>query len=395
MSTVLQHNLKKRVCITGLGRVGLPMACLLATSGYTVLGVDTDDEVVRSVQAANLIHSEKNLQNLLISALHNKCLEVSKTVSPAEIHIIAVPTLLNSENQPDIAYVNQAIEALKPHLRSKDLILIESTCPIGTTDTIAKALRSICSDLSVAYCPERIFPGNTLYELVHNSRIIGGVDDASTLQAANFYRSFVCGEIITANVRVTEAVKLAENAYRDINIAYANELSMIADRINIDINELIRLANKHPRVNILNPGPGVGGYCIAIDPWFLVPAAPDLTVLIAKAREVNLQKTEWVIQKVREAIKDNNAQVIACLGLTYKPNVSDSSASPALTVAETLEKELEVLRVDPYLPNTQPLYEALVRAEIVVCLVAHREFQNIPLHCLDKKILLDFAGGLT
>lgn len=392
MSHAIQHKIKKRICITGLGRVGLPIACLLATTGYAVLGVDIDDEVVRRIQSANLINSEKDLQSLLMNAIHNGSLKVSKKVSPAEVHIIAVPTLLGPGNQPDISYVYKAIDAIKHHLRSHDLILIESTCPVGTTEIIAKKLRSICSNVYVAYCPERILPGNSLYEVVHNDRIIGGVDDASTFQAVNFYQSFVSGEIITANVRTTEAVKLAENAYRDVNIAYANELSMIADCINVDVNELIRLANKHPRVNILNPGPGVGGHCIAVDPWFFVPSAPDLTVLIRKAREVNLQKTQWVIQKVRNSIRENNARVIACLGLTYKPNLSDTSASPALVVALALEKEIEVLRVDPYLSNTEPLHEALARADIVVCLVAHREFQEIPLHFFSRKILLDFAG---
>lgn len=386
---------KKQICVTGLGRVGLPLACLLAASGHSVLGVDIDDAVVSCVQSAKMLDAELDIQGLLLDAIRHGRLKVSRIVSPAEVHIIAVPTLLGASNQPDISAVFQAIDAIKPHLRPHDLVLIESTCPIGTTETIAKQLHMLCADLYVAYCPERIIPGNTLHELVYNDRVIGGVDAASALKAAELYQSFVYGEIVTANVQIAEAVKLAENAYRDINIAYSNELSMIADRLNLDINELIRLANKHPRVHILNPGPGVGGHCIAVDPWFLVSSAPDLAILTAQARAVNQQKTAWVIQKVKDSIKENRADTVACLGLTYKPGVADLSASPALVVADALATEVEVLRVDPYLPNTEPLDTAVIRADIIVCLVAHPAFQDLSRQLLHNKILLNFTGLLS
>lgn len=386
------NEIQKKICVTGLGHIGIPTACVLATSGYSVLGVDIDDEVVRSVQSADLINPEPKLQGLLKRAICSGNLEISAYVAPADIHIITVPTPLSLSRQPDISYVNGAIDAISPHLRPHDLILIESTCPIGTTEVIAQKLQMSCPGVHVAYCPERVLPGNILHELIYNDRVVGGIDDRSTSLAVTFYQSFVRGEVLAANVRIAEAVKLAENSYRDINIAYANELSMIADRIDLDVNELIRLANKHPRVQILKPGVGVGGHCIAVDPWFLVSSAPDLAMLTSKAREININKTGWVIQKVREAIQKNGAHVVACLGLTYKPNVPDIRESPALAVVQALEGEVEVLCVDPYTPNTIALLDALARAEIVVGLVAHNEFLNISSNDLANKIVLDFAG---
>lgn len=387
-----ENTIQKRVCISGLGFIGLPTACILATSGYSVLGMDIDPLVVKRVQSANLIDSEPNLKSLLETALKSGYLEVSMHIAPADIHIIAVPTPLGSGNQPNLSHLHTAVDAIGPHLRPHDLVLIESTCPIGTTETIARKLQEICPAVHVAYCPERVLPGNILNELIHNDRVLGGVDEASTLKAISFYQSFIQGNVFASDVRTTEAVKLAENTYRDINIAYANELSMIADHIGLDVRELIRLANKHPRVQILEPGPGVGGHCIALNPWFLVSSAPSLAKLISKAREVNANKTDWVIQKVRTAIKENSARVIACLGLTYKSNVADIRESPALAIIQALEKEVEVLRVDPYVPNTEQLYEALERAEIVVGLVAHKSFLDISSHCLTGKVVLDFAG---
>lgn len=383
---------QKRVCISGLGFIGLPTACILATSGYSVLGMDIDPLVVRRVQSANLGDSEPNLKPLLETALKSGHLEVSTHTAPADIHIIAVPTPLGPGNQPNLSHLHAAVDAIVLHLRPHDLVLIESTSPIGTTEAISQKIQNICPSVHFAYCPERVLPGNILHELVHNDRVLGGVDEASTLKAVAFYQSFIQGDVFTSDVRTAEAVKLAENTYRDINIAYANELSMIADHIGLDVRKLIRLANRHPRVQILEPGPGVGGHCIALNPWFLVSSAPSLARLISKAREVNTNKTDWVVQKIRTAIKENGARVIACLGLTYKPNVADIRESPALAVIQALEKEIEVLRVDPYLPHTDQLYEALERAEIVVGLVAHRTFLNIPSHCLAGKVVLDFAG---
>jgi len=383
---------KKRVCIIGLGYIGLPTACILANSGYSVLGVDLDITVLDRICLMQLINPEPNLQQLLIKAIENGNFTLSLEAPPADIYIITVPTPLDLENQPDISQVNAAIKAIQPFLKSDDLILIESTCPIGTTERIAKELRSITPNVHVAYCPERVLPGNILHELVHNDRVVGGVDDVSTSEAANFYRSFILGEVLITNAKTAEAVKLAENAYRDVNIAYANELSMILHHINVDVNQVIKLANRHPRVQILQPGTGVGGHCIAVDPWFLVSAAPHIANLIPKAREVNTQKTAWVIEEIIKVININKVSKVACLGLTYKPNVSDTRGSPALFIVQSLEKELIILRVDPYVHGTEDLYEAIAQADMIITLVAHSEFQNIPSALLEDKVLLDFAG---
>ncbi len=386
------NKMQKEVCISGLGYVGLPVACALADSGYAVLGVDIDKELISRIGSGLVITTEPNLQDLLLKVFQSGALKASTQLATADVHIISVPTPLDNDNQPDISHVYAATDAIIPCLRSDDLVLIESTCPIGTTEIVAKKLRMHCPGIQVAYCPERVLPGNILHELKQNDRVIGGVDENSTLNAKAFYQTFTHGEIHVTNARTAEAVKLAENIYRDINIAYANELSMIADSINLDINELIRFANRHPRVKILKPGIGVGGHCIAVDPWFLVSTAPDFTNLTLQARKINIQKTCWVVDKIRDTIKKNDASVIACLGLSYKPNVSDLRGSPALYIVQTLEKEVQVLRVDPYIPGGEKLYEAIEKAEIIVGLVAHDAFLNIPSECLQGKALLDFVG---
>jgi UDP-N-acetyl-D-mannosaminuronic acid dehydrogenase len=386
------QKIQKQVCVIGLGHIGLPTACILADSGFSVLGIDVDEKVIARVQAGLAFDQEPGLQNLLTKVLLDNRLVTSTKVSPADIYIIAVPTPLGPSKKADLSHVYSVVDALKTHLKANNLVLIESTCPIGTTELIAEKLRNSCPGISIAYCPERVLPGNILYEFLHNDRIVGGVDDTSTMKAVSFYKSFVRGEVMGTNARTAEGVKLAENTYRDINIAYANELSMIADRLNLDVNELIRLANKHPRVNILNPGIGVGGHCIAIDPWFLISSAPDITVLATKSREINTRKTGWVVEKIKATIIKNNVKKIACLGLTYKPNVSDIRESPALAIVEALEKEFEILRIDPHVPNTILLQEALELAEMFVGLVAHDVFLNIPLITFKSKIVLDFAG---
>lgn len=384
----------KRISVIGLGHIGLPIACILATSGYFVLGVDRDDDVISKIQSTTLITLEPSLKDLLIRAIESKNLYVTQDTAPSDIYIIAVPTLLTTDNQPDLSCVLEAVDAIIPYLKSYDMVLINSTCPIGTTELIAKKLWAICSEIFVAYCPERALPSNIIYEILHNDRIIGGVNELSSLKALDFYKSFIKGALQVTNVRTAEAVKLAENAYRDLNIAYANELSMIAENIGLDINELINLANKHPRVQILNPGVGVGGQCLAIDPWFLASSADYSGTIISKAREINNRKTVWVIQKIRKAIKDINATLVACLGLTYKANVASIGNSIALEVVKTLENEIKVLSVDPHFNYTTPLYEAITNAQVIVILVEHNEFLNIPRHYFEGKIVLDFAGAL-
>lgn len=386
--------MQKKVCVIGLGHVGLPTACVLADSIYRVIGVDIDKAILSQIESGNVNTTEPNLEPLLRKVLQNGNLKSSTTPVLADIYIIAVPTLLNSENQPDISAVEAAITSIKSLLQPHNLILIESTCPIGTTDLIAQNLQRICRDIQIAYCPERILPGNILHELIHNDRVVGGVDEISTTNAAAFYQSFIYGNVEITDARTAEAVKLVENAYRDINIAYANQLSMMADYLGLDTNKLIQLANKHPRVQILKPGVGVGGHCIAIDPWFLVASAPHLSSLILQARKVNLEKTNWIIQKIREAIKQNNSKRLTFLGLTYKPNVHDIRNSPALTIMEILSNEIEVIPVDPYVPNTQEVFNAISRADIVVSLVAHDAFLDISPNIFKEKVFLDFAGIL-
>lgn len=377
------------VCITGLGAIGLPTAALLGTSGFTVWGVDTNLDLIERLRSGIFTSTEPGLQELATTAVQKGTLKLSTEPSSADTYLIAVPTPLGPANQPDLSHVDAAIAAIEPHLRSGDLLLIESTCPIGTTEAIASGL----PDVHVAYCPERILPGNALHELVYNDRIVGGVDPASTERAVAFYQSFCQGEVLPTDSRTAEAVKLAENTYRDINIAFANELSMIADHTKIDVNSVIKLANRHPRVNILQPGVGVGGHCIAVDPWFLVAAAPDLAPLTVKAREVNTHKTNWVLDRIKKAIAEHRPRTVACLGLTYKPDVADLRESPALAIAEALEKEIEVLRVDPYIVDTVPLDHALVHADMILYLVPHRAFKNISFPS-EGKTVLDFASGL-
>ncbi|MCC8369275.1 MAG: nucleotide sugar dehydrogenase, partial [Rickettsia endosymbiont of Oxypoda opaca] len=289
--------MNKKVCVIGLGHIGFPTMCILANSGYSVLGVDIDKKVVSKINAVNYMTHETALKDLFIKGICKRNLKISTKVEHSDIYIITVQTPLNLKNKPDISYVSAAIESIIPYLETDNLILIESTCPIGTTEMMAKRLRIVCSNIFIAYCPERILPGNILSELIYNDRIVGGIDNKSGTRAADFYRSFIHGEIEVTDSKTAEAVKLAENTYRDINIAYANELSMIADHINMNINELISLANKHPRVNILQPGPGVGGHCIAIDPYFLAHSASEFAQLTLKAREVNINKASWVDRK--------------------------------------------------------------------------------------------------
>jgi len=386
------HKDKKHICVSGLGFIGLPTACVLANSGYTVLGIDTNLEVVSHIKSLKFRTLELNLQPLLEEVITAGRLKVSTKVEPADIHIIAVPTPLTSEQLPDLSFLHAALQAIEPHLRPQDLVLVESTSPIGTTDSLAKKLQEHCSEVYIAYCPERVLPGNILHELIYNARVVGGINEASTVKAVDFYKSFVQGEVVATNAKTAEAIKLAENTYRDINIAYANELSMMADYHGLDIQNLINLANKHPRVQIHQPGPGVGGHCIPLSPKFLASSNPNYAKLITTAREINNEKTKWVIEKIKRSIRESNAKIVACLGLTYKPNVPDFRGSPSLIITESLAKDAEVLRVDPYLPDGIGLEDALKRADIIIGLVAHREFHDISVPHLNGKIVFDFAG---
>ena len=383
---------KTPVCILGLGYVGLPTACILASSGYYVLGVDTDKRVINNLQSPQYLSLEPDLQDLLNKAIANHSIQFSTKVTHSAIYIITVPTPLSNKSKPDISYVENAIDSIIPYISYGDLVLIESTCPVGTTENISQKLKSVCPDIYIAYCPERILPGNILHELKHNNRVIGGINEESTIRAVSFYKTFSSGKISSTDAKTAEAIKLAENTYRDINIAYANELSMIADKLNIDVEQLIKLANEHNRVNILEPGIGVGGHCIAVDPHFLIAAAPEDSSLINTAREVNSTKTNWVIKKIEKLANEKNITNIACLGLTYKPNVPDIRNSPSIKIVESLQEKFNILTNDPYIKNSNSLEKVIDKAEMVVTLVAHDQFINISSKLPKSVIYFDFTG---
>lgn len=382
----------QQVNVIGLGCIGLPIACSLTSAGYKVLGIDCNDQVLHDIANKENFHHEPGLQSLIEQAIDNKLLKLSKHVLPADIHIIAVPTCSKLDNTPDISRLLTVIDAIEPHLENDNLVIIESTSPIGTTDYIGEKLRKHLPQLHVAYCPERVLPSNILIEMKTLPRIIGGIDSQSTERALSFYCSFVEGSLIATNAKTAETVKLAENTYRDINIAFANELSMITDKIDVDVFEVIRLANYHPRVNILSPGPGVGGRCLTMAPLYLASANPDDALIIPSARKVNNNKPDWVTEKIRREMQHYDLNSIACLGLTYKPNVADTRKSVAMEICHTLEKEFTVFPVDPFIPDTHSLESAIKNSDLIVILVAHTVFSQIPQHLLNNHHILDFVG---
>lgn len=394
------------VVVMGLGYIGLPTASILATRGHRVLGVDVNADVVATISEGRIHIVEPELDVLVRSAVHSGGLTASTLPRSADVFLIAVPTPFREGHQPDISYVLAATRAIAPHLGPGNLVILESTSPVGTTEAVAETLFGLRPELRgtlrVAHCPERVLPGRILKELVENDRVVGGIDAPSTEAGVAFYRTFVTGEVLTTDARTAELCKLVENSYRDVNIAFANELSLLCDRLGIDVWTLIRLANRHPRVQILNPGPGVGGHCIAVDPWFVVSAAPDLTPLIATARGVNDGKAEWVVRRVLERAERFKEPVVAVLGLAYKPDIDDLRESPALHIARRVATALQggrLLCVEPHVHEVDglvlvPLAEALAAADIVVCLVAHRAFRDLDRRGLAGRVIIDPCGGL-
>ncbi len=389
----------------GLGYIGLPTASLLGTKGYEVVGVDVSREVVDTINAGEIHIVEPGLDILLKSAVNSGHLRASLSPEQADVFIIAVPTpFKGDDHEPDMRYVEQACQSITPCLEKGSLVILESTSPVGTSDEIIapiieRAGFKVGEDVFVAHCPERVLPGRILIELVENDRIVGGVDPASTEKAVEFYSQFVSGEVIPTDSRTAELSKLCENSFRDVNIAFANELSMICDDNGIDVWELIELANRHPRVNILQPGPGVGGHCLAVDPWFIVDRAPDTARLIRTAREVNDSKPKWVLDKIVKAAKKLKSPVIGCLGVTYKPDVDDLRESPALEIVESLRSLNigEILVTDAALPSSSeieltPLSDVLEKADIIVLLVNHAEYMNLSASMLKEKIVIDTRG---
>ena len=405
-----------KVCVVGLGYIGLPTAAIVARSGGHVLGVDVDINVVRTVNAGQVHIEEVDLDALVQGVVARGLLRASTAIESSDVFLIAVPTPFDDNHAPDIGHVLSAARAIAPVLKAGNLIILESTSPIGTTEAVRDLIAEhrpdltlpgaghSTADLAIAYCPERVLPGRILVELIDNDRCIGGITPRCARKALAFYRGFVRGACITTNARVAEMVKLSENAFRDVNIAFANELSMVSDTMGVDVWDVINLANRHPRVNILSPGPGVGGHCIAVDPWFIVHASPEQTPLIRTAREVNDGKTDYVIERARNLISTNTGRV-AVLGLAFKANVDDFRESPALKVASALADEFNT-RIAIVEPHTTALPEAiaasgatltdidtaLTTCHIMIVLVDHDIFRSVPSEERQDKIIYDTRG---
>lgn len=336
-----------QVTIMGLGYIGLPTAALIASKGIPVQGVDVNKKVVDTINKGKIHIVEPDLEGLVHYAVQKGLLVASTSVKSSDVFLVAVPTPFKGDHEPDLAYVEKATRMILPQLRAGNLFIIESTSPVGTTEKMAKLIfkdrPELKGKIHIAYCPERVLPGSVIYELQQNDRVIGGIDSASTDAAVRFYGRFVKGNLHKTNSKTAEMCKLVENAYRDVNIAFANELSIICDKAGIDVNELIDLASKHPRVKILRPGPGVGGHCIAVDPWFIVSEFPSDARIIRLARQINNNKRDWVLKKIRSQAnefkkKNGRAPVIACMGLSYKPDIDDLRESPALEIFHDLER---------------------------------------------------------
>jgi UDP-N-acetyl-D-mannosaminuronic acid dehydrogenase len=400
------------LCVLGLGYIGLPTASIFATKGLRVVGVDVSPSVVETINSGRIHIQEPDLDVLVRAAVQSGNLKASLKPAPADVFILAVPTpftvAADGARVPDLSFVEAATRSLAPVVAAGNLIILESTSPVGTTEKVRDWLEAELAKLGrkvdgllYAHCPERILPGQMLKELVSNDRICGGLTPEAAEKSRDLYATFCTAQIFLADARTAELAKLTENAFRDVNIAFANELSLICDHLRIDVWELIRLANRHPRVKILQPGPGVGGHCIAVDPWFIVDAAPAQARLMRTAREVNDSKPHHVVAQVRAAAGPGAA--VACLGLAFKANVDDLRESPSVEIAAHLaDAGLKVLAVEPHvtvLPKALqgraelvPLADALARASVVVLLVDHRAFAGLTLAQLKGKKLIDTRG---
>jgi UDP-N-acetyl-D-mannosaminuronic acid dehydrogenase len=393
-----------KVCVIGLGYIGLPTASLLGTKGFEVFGVDTSERVVNTINQGKIHIVEPDLDILVKSAVQSGNLKAGLQPQEADVFILAVPTPFKDDHIPDLSYVEAATRVIAPFVKPGNIVILESTSPVGTTDDIVAKILSeeghdVGRDVYVAHCPERVLPGRILTELVENDRIVGGINEISTEKVVEFYRAFVRGEILATDAKTAELSKLSENSFRDVNIAFANELSLICDQENINVWELIKLANRHPRVNILQPGPGVGGHCIAVDPWFIVARSPDQARLIRTAREVNDAKPHWVIDKVKVSADKFKNPVIGCLGLAFKADVDDLRESPALDIVKKIRKQDigEVLVAEPNLTEHKdftllPYQEVIKRSDIVLLLVDHKPFKSLKAADLKEKILIDTRG---
>lgn len=396
-----------KACFMGLGYIGLPTAIIAAKQGVDVVGVDINSSVVELTNRGKLHIVEPGMEDYLQDVIASGRLRAASRPEESDVYLIVVPTPFNENHEPDTSYVEAATLSILPLLKKGDLYIIESTSPVGTTDRMRQLIFNrrpeLEEEIYVAYCPERVLPGNVIYELVHNDRVIGGTDAVSTEKAMDFYRWFVKGALHPTNCRTAEMCKLTENSSRDVQIAFANELSLICDKAGVDVWELIRLANKHPRVNILQPGCGVGGHCIAVDPYFITACFPRESQLIAKAREINNYKAFWCAEKVQNAmlrfeLEHRRKPTVAMMGLAFKPNIDDLRESPAkyitakviqscnnadILVVEPNVKEHKIFKLTDYLT-------AYEKADIVVFLVAHDPFKALPSG--EGKVVLDFCG---
>lgn len=411
-------NKIENVAVIGLGYIGLPTAAILAGNGVSVIGVDVNPDTVASVNRGEVPFVEPDLASYVAGAVSQHKLSASTETPKAQAYIVAVPTPFNPDRTADVSYIEAAARAIAPQLEGGELVILESTSPPGTTLHLGEYIIGLRPDLSldgaggrpsihVAHCPERVLPGRIMIELVTNDRIVGGLSPQASELARALYAVFCQGEILVTDAATAEMAKLVENSYRDVNIAFANELSVISDKLGINVWELIKLANHHPRVNILQPGPGVGGHCIAVDPWFIVAAAPDHAQLIRQARETNDSKPEWVVQKVLEAVGDKVAPKIAVLGLAFKANIDDLRESPAVAIVEKLSLKVdagELLVVEPHVENLPrqlsglenvvlgDLEASLAAADAVLLLVDHDAFKEMDRGLLSGKSVVDTRG---
>ncbi|BDF95902.1 UDP-N-acetyl-D-mannosamine dehydrogenase [Pseudoalteromonas sp. KAN5] len=407
----------KTVSVIGLGYIGLPTAAVIASRGMTVIGVDVNQKAVDTINEGKIHIVEPDLDIVVRSVVTTGNLRATTQPEAADVFMIAVPTPFKEGNAPDLSYIKAAAQAIAPIIEQGNLVILESTSPVGATEKLAGWLKEARPDLSypqdvgdsadikIAHCPERVLPGYVLQELVSNDRVIGGISKACSEKAVQLYQTFVRGDCIITNARTAEMAKLTENSFRDVNIAFANELSMICDKLKINVWELIRLANRHPRVNILSPGPGVGGHCIAVDPWFIVDSCPDEAKIIRQARLTNDAKPFYVIDQVEQVADQFKRPVIACLGLTFKADIDDLRESPALQIVEELSAKNvgQILAIEPNIQSLPgslveknveliTLERALEIANIFVVLVDHKQFKAVDKALFASKAVIDTRG---